>query len=392
MRGAQRPVEDWHLSAEQRMAEAAFRTEAVRSQVDALGRLLQDRNRLLTSRSRQVEAIFNSQGPEAFVAALQQELATSVYPYGMQGSRAAVYRPEVRELLIEYELPRADVIPVMEAYRYVKPMGLIQPEPRKEKEIKDLYGKLIASVTLRTLAEAFDVAPETLVNGIVFNGYVSAMDMAAGNLIRPVLISVHVTRETLAEIALDEPAFDPVACLRRYLNATVSPRPYDLEEVRPVAQFDLSKLKFVEEMDVVSGLGSHPDLLKLTPAEFEQLIRQLFEALGLKSWVTQASMDEGVDVVVVNEDPILGGLCIIQAKRYTRVVALAAVQALAGVVEDKRAAKGILITTSWVSTAGHDFAVRHGRIQIIEGSELKYMLREHLGIDVRINLPKPPRD
>lgn len=83
------------------MAEAAFRTEAVRRQVDALGRLLQDRNRLLASRSRQVEAIFNSQGPEAFVAVLQQALATSVYPHGMQGSWAAVYRPEVRELLIE---------------------------------------------------------------------------------------------------------------------------------------------------------------------------------------------------------------------------------------------------------------------------------------------------
>ena len=303
----QRPAGDWHLSAEQQMAEAAFRTEAVRSQVDGLGRLLQDRSRLLASRSRQVEAIFNSQGPEAFVAALQQELATSVYPHGMQGSCAAVYRPEVRELLIKYELPRTDVIPVVEAYRYVKPMGLIQPEPRKEKEIKDLYGKLIASVTLRTMAEAFDVAPETLVNGIVFNGYVSVMDMAAGNLIRPVLISVHATRETFAEIALDEPEFDPVACLRSYLNATVSPRPYDLEEVRPVAQSDFSKLKFVEGMDVVSGLGSHPDLLNLTPAEFEHLIRQLFEALGLKSWVTQASMDEGVDVVVVNEDPILVG-------------------------------------------------------------------------------------
>ena len=191
---------------------------------------------------------------------------------------------------------------------------------------------------------------------------------------------------------LDEPKLDPVTCLRSYLHATVSPHPYNLEAVRPVAQFDLSKHKFVEEMDVVAGLGSRPDLLKLTPIEFEHLIRQLFEAIGMKSWVTQPSMSEGVDVVAVNDDPILGGLCIIQAKRYTRAVDLAAVQALAGVVEDKHAAKGILVTTSWAGKAGHDFAERHGRIQIIEGSELKYMLREQLGIDARINLPKPPPD
>lgn len=386
----QGPAEDPRLLEEQQMAEAAFRTEAVKSQVDALGHLLEHRNRLLASRRREVEEIFNVQGPEAFVAALQQALAASVYPYGMQGSCAAAYRPEVRELLIEYELPRSDVVPAVETYRYVRPMGLIQPEPRREEEIKDLYAKLVAAVTLRTLAEAFDIAPETIISGIIFNGYVSATDIAAGNLIRPVLVSVHATRETFAEIGLDEPEFDPVACLRRYLRAVVSPHPYDLEDVGPVEQFDLSKYHFVEEMDVVAGLDSHPDLLELTPAEFEHLIRQLFEAMGLKSWVTQASKDEGVDVVAVNDDPILGGLCIIQAKRYTRAVGVEAVRALAGVVEDKRAVKGILVTTSWAGKAAHEFAARYSRIQIIEGSELKYMLREHLGIDARINLPKLP--
>jgi restriction system protein len=381
---------DWRFAVEQRTAEAAFRTDAIRRQIYTLARLLQDRNRISALRSRQVEAIFNAQGPEAFVAALQQALATSVYPYGMQGSCAALYRPEVHELLIEYELPQADVIPVVEAYRYEKTMGLVQPEPREEAEIKDMYGKLIARVTLRTLAEAFDVAPETLVSGIVFNGYVSAVDVATGRPVRPVLISAHATREIFAEIVLDEPELDPVACLRSYLHATVSPRPYDLEAVSPVAQFDLSKHKFVEEMDVVAKLGSRPDLLELTPIEFEHLIRQLFEAMGMKSWVTQASMNEGVDVIAVNEDPIVGGLYIIQVKRYAKTVGLEAVQALAGILQDKHAAKGVLITTSWVGRAGHEFALRHGGIEIIEGHQLKSMLREHLGVDVLINLSAAP--
>lgn len=35
--------------------------------------------------------------------------------------------------------------------------------------------------------------------------------------------------------------------------------------------FDLSKYKFVEEMDVVAGLDSPPDLLALKPVEFERL-------------------------------------------------------------------------------------------------------------------------
>lgn len=128
----------------------------------------------------------------------------------------------------------------------------------------------------------------------------------------------------------------------------------------------------------------------MTPTEFEHLTKQLFEARGMKSWVTQASKDDGVDAVAVNEDPMTGGLCIIQAKRYRNAVGVEAVRALAGVMEDKRAAKGILITTSWVIKDGHAFAERQGRIQIFECEEVKYLCKEYLGEDVLIGLPKPP--
>jgi restriction system protein len=385
-----RTTEEKQLAVRRRMAEAEFRTEEVQSTVAALEQLLVDRNRSLSAGSRGVEDAFNAHGPEALVAAVQQALASSVYPNGLHGSCAAMYRPEAAEMLIEYELPRQSVVPAVAAYRYLKTKDAVQPEPRKDAEIKKLYEKLIARVTLRTLAEAFAVTPVTLVSGIVFNGYVSAKDRATGKPIRPLLISTHATRQGFAEIMLDEPELDPVACLRAYLNAVVSPHPYDLEAVRPVVQFDLSKYKFVEEMDVVAGLDSRPDLLALKPVEFEHLIRQLFENIGMKSWVTQASRDEGVDGVAINEDPIVGGLCIIQAKRYSKIVGLEAVHALAGVMEDKHAAKGVLVTTSWVGKASRDFAARNGRIEIIEGRHLKSMLLEHLGLDVLISLPKLP--
>jgi restriction system protein len=125
--------------------------------------------------------------------------------------------------------------------------------------------------------------------------------------------------------------------------------------------------------------------------EFEHLTRRLFEAMGMKSWKTQDSKDDGVDAVAVNEDPIVGGLCIIQAKRYSKIVGVEAVHALAGVMDDKNAAKGVLVTTSWVGKASRDFAARNGsRIEIIEGRNLKYLLKKHLGLDVLISLPKLP--
>jgi restriction system protein len=185
------------------------------------------------------------------------------------------------------------------------------------------------------------------VHSIVVNGHVSTKDRATRKPIRPCLISVNATRDIFAELHLDEPELDPVLCLKGFLNAIISPHPWDLEAVRPVVYFDLSKYKFVPEMNVMAGMDSRPDLLWLSPVEFEHLIRHLFETIGMKSWVTQASRDDGVDAVAINEDPIVGGLCVIQAKRYSRVVGLEAIHALAGVMNDKAAAKGVLVTTSW---------------------------------------------
>ncbi|GAB3331295.1 hypothetical protein GCM10027452_04570 [Micromonospora halotolerans] len=61
-------------------------------------------------------------------------------------------------------------------------------------------------------------------------------------------------------------------------------------------------------------------------------------------------------------------------------------------MEDKHAAKGVLVTTSWVGKASRDFAARNGRIEITEGRHLKHMLLEHLGLDALISLPKLPPD
>jgi hypothetical protein len=67
------------------------------------------------------------------------------------------------------------------------------------------------------------------------------------------------------------------------------------------------------------------------------------------------------------------------------------VRALAGLVEDKCATTGVLVTTAWVSAETKAFAARNNRLRIIEGGELKHLLVEHLDLDVRIDLGRPPR-
>ena len=289
--------------------------------------------------------------PEAVAEFCTLVMDSSLYPEGFPHHTRAVYRPDPKEAVIEWELPPQSVIPLDRDYRYVATRDAIDALPRAEKEIKERYRTVIAQVALRTIHEILVSTPGSVIELVTFYGYVSTKDPATGQPIRPLLLQVSATREVFSIFALSE--LDPVACLRR-LNALVSPHPYDLEPVQPTVDFDslLTRFKFVAGMDVVAGLDSRPDLLAMAPYEFEHLVRQIFEEMGMQAWNTQAIKDDGVDAVAVNNNAVFGGMCIIQAKRYRNAVGVEAIRALAGVMEDKHATKGILITTSWVTKDG----------------------------------------
>ncbi|MDX3078431.1 restriction endonuclease [Streptomyces sp. MI02-7b] len=370
-------------------AEAQQRTADVQAREATLSRVLVDRSPGLRDHCQAMEHALVG-GATAFIEAVEGVLAGCDYPAGLRRAWRLAYAPESRELMVDVDLPGQDIIPPAAGYRYkaADPPAVV-PQPRKEAETKELYRQLVARLALRAVDEVLAVTPPAVVTSVAFNGHVQAKDRATGRTVRPCLVSVRTERDTFAELILDETELDPVLCLR-HLNAIVSQHPYDLEPVRPVVTFDLSKYKFVDEIDIVAGLDSRPDLVALDPTEFEHLVRRLFEAIGLKAWVTQASRDDGIDAVATNEDPIIGGLCIIQAKRYKNVVPAEAVRALAGVMHDKAAAKGILVTTSWFGTASKDFAQRTGRMELIDGRGLKALLKEHLNIDALLGLPKLP--
>jgi hypothetical protein len=79
--------------------------------------------------------------------------------------------------------------------------------------------------------------------------------------------------------------------------------------------------------------------------DFDRLIRELLEEectdIGGELKVTQASSDGGFHAVAFYPDPIRGGRkVLIQAKRYTNTVGVAAVRDLYGTVVNEGATKG----------------------------------------------------
>ncbi len=317
--------------------EAAARTAEVEERLRVLASVLRSRPDGLHQLRLEAERAFGQGDLEGFAVGVEEALGSVDYAQGLGGARRVAFAPESRELVVEVELPGQAVVPSVTQYRFKAsaPPAVVQ-QPRKEAECRTLYRDLVARLALRAIDEAFAVTPPALVDGVAFNGKVRAKDRATGKAIEPCLVSVRVSRESFAELVLDEPELDPVASLH-HLNAIVSQHPYDLEPVRPVVTFDLSRYKIAPERDVVAGLDSRPDLVAMDPVDFEHLIRRLFEEIGLKSWVTQASRDDGIDAVAVNEEPLIGGLCIIQAKRTKNVVSAETVRSVAGVVNDKGA-------------------------------------------------------
>lgn len=324
-------------------------------------------------------AVGFSQGqPEAIEWFVKRILDNSPRPKGFPSKARIAYRPQNRDVVIELELPPATVIPDARGYKYVKTRDAIDPIPRPASEAKKRYAQLIAHVALRTLHEVYSATPANIVEAIVFNGKLTTIDRATGKTTRLHLLSVEGERAKFEELVLSK--VDAMACLKR-LNALVSPNPYDLEAIEPFIEFDLKRFRFTENIDVVSDLDSRKNLLKLSPTEFEHLIRELFSAMGAEAWTTIPSKDGGVDAVATSKDIFFGGVCLIQAKRWSKLVGLDAVHALTGVMADHNATTGVLVTTSWFGRASEQFAQRN-RITLINGAELKHLIKEHLNIDV----------
>jgi restriction system protein len=382
----QRALAGHQRSEDRRLSQLRAARQAHDQKVKALAAEVREHNVAID----ELERDFSVGVPDAVEEYFTELLGLSQYPGGFPHHYQVAYRKEPRELVVEYQLPPVEVVPAERDFRYVKARREIDELPRPAKEIKELYALVIHQVALRTMWECLAVSEgRDIVDAVVFNGIVPAINRATGQPEELHLISAPASRAAFAGLVLDQ--VDPATCLK-HLKAIVSPHPYDLEAVEPVIEFQQAKYRFADPVDALAGIDSRLDLLKMDWYKFENLIRQLFEAMGFEVHVTQSSRDEGIDAVAYNKTDILRQAeILIQAKRYSKCVPANDVRALAGSVDEKRAHHGVLVTTAWVSAETKAFATRNNRLQIIEGGELKHLLAEYLDLNVRIDLGRPPR-
>jgi restriction system protein len=334
------------------------------------------------------EADYRCGDLDAIVSYCSLVLELSLYPDGFPQKYKFAYLPESRQAIVEYELPTAEVVPTVKAYRYIKASGTIAESARPQSQIKALYASVVAQIAIRTLYELFRSDQGGHIDTVVFNGVVDTYDPGSGRRIRPCLVTVRITRQSFSELDLSR--IEPLACLK-YLSAGVSKSPTELLPVRPVLEFNMVDPRFVAETDALSQLDQRPNLMDLSFLEFEALIQNLFIKIGLEARQTRPSRDGGVDCVAWDPRPIFGGKVVIQAKRYKNTVGVSAVRDLFGTLQNEGANKGILVTTSGYGQASFDFA-KNKPIELIDGSNLLYLLAEHTGIEAKIVPPDDWKD
>jgi restriction system protein len=243
---------------------------------------------------------------KAVVEYCQLVLEKSDYPEGFPNASRIAYVPDSTQLILEYELPSLDVVPEVATHKYVKSKDEIVTTARAAAHRRAAYVSIIAQTTLRTLHEVFCATQSLVVESIVFNGHVSAIDKGTGRKVHPCIVTVRVTRDVFKGLNLAN--VEPQACLKT-LSASVSPNPAELAPVRPVLEFNMVDPRFVQEADILTTLDQRPNLMELSPNEFESLITNLFEKMGLETRQTQASRDGGVDCVAYDMEcaPRTGG-------------------------------------------------------------------------------------
>jgi restriction system protein len=331
-----------------------------------------------------LERRFIKAEPEAIVEYFEAVLTALRWPFDRARDDRVAYSAASAQLVIELEMPGFEVVPEFREFKFVKSRGETKvPMPATQR--KAIYSSLLSQVALRTLHQVFEADHHSIIQSVVLNGHVETVDPRTGQRIHPCLITLRTTRDIFVNLNLG--SVDPAACLKG-LNASISRSPAELAPVKPVLEFNMVDPRFVQKSDVLSELDSRPNLMELSPSEFESLITNLFEKMGLETRLTQASRDGGVDCVAYDARPVLGGKVVIQAKRYKNTVGVSAVRDLFGTMQNEGATKGILVTTSGYGAASFDFAAGKP-LELLDGANLLFLLQEHAGIEAKI---EPPDD
>jgi restriction system protein len=262
-----------------------------------------------------------------------------------------------------------------------KSFDLVPVTPSEQKALNET---VLYSLCIRAAFLAAHCNIQNWFDTIAVNASQKWIDRATGAPKQGIIASLQGSSRDFMALRIDE--VDPKTCFLHFKGIS-TPSIEDVASVRPIFILNKDDSRIVQNRDVDSEMNVQASIAVMPWEDFEHLVRQLFELFGGKGVEVKVSRllrDHGVDAVMYDPDPLRGGKYVLQAKRYTRTVDLAAVRDLYGTVINEGANRGILVTTSGFGPDSHEF-VKDKPITLIDGPFLIEMLRKH-GRSYRIDL------
>jgi restriction system protein len=262
--------------------------------------------------------------------------------------------------------------------------------PVGEAERKRSTERVLHSLCVRAAYLVAMSDPGDLFDTVSVNAHQKWFDPATGAPREGIIASLQAAKSEIKQ--LQPGHLEAKACFR-HLAGIATPNLQNAAPVRPIFVMSTEDDRVVPNQDVDAGLEQETNLATMPWEDFEHLVRQLFEWMftndGIEVKVTRASRDRGVDAIMFDPDPVRGGKYVLQAKRYTRTVDVAAVRDLYGTVMNEGANRGILVTTASYGRDAYEFA-KNKPISLIDGPNLIAMLRKH-GRNYRVDIEEARR-
>lgn len=338
----------------------------------------------------QIKNAYFNHDTNAVIEYCEMVLNNSTYPESFPKDFDVDYIAETKILMVEYVLPSPDCFPALSEVKYITTKKELKLVELSESQLSKIYDNAIYNITLRTIHELFEADQSNSIEAIVFNGWVNAINKATGKMSNNCIVSIQVNKSVFIEIDLSN--IDPKMCFKN-LKGIGSSKLSGITAIQPIAQINKNDKRFVTAQDVVDRINEGSNLAAMDWQDFEHLIREIFEKEfsfnGGEVKVTQASRDGGVDAIAFDPDPIRGGKIVIQAKRYTNTVGVAAVRDLYGTVVNEGATKGILVTTTDYGPDAYEFS-KNKPLTLMNGANLLYLLEKH-GHKARIDIAEAKR-
>ena len=337
------------------------------------------------SKIDQLKASYFEKDVNSITEYCEMVLNNSEYPETFPKNFEIEYNPENKILIVEYQLPGPKCFSTVKEVKYISAKKELRESTISESQIKKMFDDAMYKIALRSVHELFEADTANAIMAVSFNGWINAINKATGKEENNCILSIQVSRDEFMQIELAN--VDPKICFKN-LKGVASSKLSALTPIKPILQISKVDKRFIDSYDVTDKIDDTTNIAAMDWEDFEHLIREIFEKEfsvgGGEVKVTQASHDGGVDAIAFDPDPIRGGKIVIQAKRYTNVVGVAAVRDLYGTVVNEGATKGILVTTADYGPDAYEFA-KDKPLTLLSGSNLLHLLQKH-GHHAKIDL------